>query len=123
MVVGIGIDLIEPERISPNIHSDDYLRNIFTEAEIASCGNLVNSAERFAGKFATKEAFMKAIGTGVSRGILFTQIEVLNHETGQPYVRATAEAKRRLEELGVTNVHVSITHTKSVAAAVVILEK
>jgi holo-[acyl-carrier protein] synthase len=123
MIVGIGIDLIEIKKIAKEIHSDVYLHKVFTEAEITVCNDSVNSAERFAGRFAAKEAFMKAIGHGIRQGIWFTQIEVLNHENGQPYVRVSGEAEMRFHELGATNIHVSITHTKSAAAAVVVLEK
>lgn len=122
MIVGIGIDLIEIEKIAKDIRSDVYLHKVFTEAEIAACKDAVNSAERFAGRFAAKEAFMKAIGNGIRQGVWFTQIEVLNHENGQPYVQVSGEAETRLNELGATNIHVSITHTKSAAAAVIILE-
>ena len=81
-----------------------------------------NSAERFAGKFAAKEAFMKAIGKGIRQEVWFTQIEVLNHETGQPYIQVTGEAEASLLALNIKTVHVSISHTKHHAAAVVILE-
>jgi holo-[acyl-carrier protein] synthase len=123
MIVGIGIDLIEVEKIAKDIHSSVYLHKVFTEAEIAACKGAVNSAQRFAGKFAVKEAFMKAIGNGIRQGVWFLQIEVLNHENGQPYVQVNGEAKIRLSELGAANIHVSITHTKSAAAAVIILER
>jgi len=123
MIVGIGIDLIEIEKIAKDLHSDVYLRKVFTESEIAACKNVVNSAERFAGKFAAKEAFMKAIGNGIRQGVWFMQIEVLNRENGQPYVQVSGEAEIQLNELDVTNIHVSITHTKNTAAAVIILER
>ena len=123
MIVGIGIDLIEIEKIAKDLHSDVYLRKVFTESEIAACKNAVNSAERFAGKFAAKEAFMKAIGNGIRQGVWFMQIEVLNRENGQPYVQVSGEAEIQLNELDVTNIHVSITHTKNTAAAVIILER
>ena len=123
MIVGIGIDLVDIERIAKDISSEVYLRKVFTEAEIAICKTSVNATERFAGRFAAKEAFMKAIGNGIRQGVWFTQIEVLNYESGQPYVRVTGEAESHLQELGVTNIHISLTHTKSTAAAVIILEK
>ena len=123
MIIGVGIDLIEIEKIAKDIHSDVYLHKVFTEAEIVDCKAVVNSAERFAGKFAAKEAFMKAIGNGIHQGVWFTQIEVLNHESGQPYVQVSGEASVRLNELGATNIHVSITHIKNAAAALIILEK
>lgn len=122
MIVGIGIDLLEIDKIAKDIPSDVYLHKVFTEAEIAACKDAVNATERFAGKFAAKEAFMKAIGNGIRQGVWFTQIEVLNYENGQPYVQVSGEAETRLNELGAANIHVSITHTKSAAAAVIILE-
>lgn len=122
MIIGIGIDLIEIEKIAKDLHSEVYLRKVFTEAEIALCKTSVNSAERFAGRFAAKEAFMKAIGRGIRQGVWFTQIEVLNHESGQPYVQVSGAAEVRLRELGAMNIYVSITHTKNAAAAVVLLE-
>jgi holo-[acyl-carrier protein] synthase len=123
MIAGIGIDLIEIRKIAKSIHSEAYLRKVFTEAEIEECRSVSNSAERFAGKFAAKEAFMKAIGKGIRQGVWFTQIEVLNEESGAPYVRVNGAPEASLKELGVQNIHVSVTHTKNSAAAVVILEK
>src|SRR5260221_12687797 len=123
MIIGVGIDLLEIEKIAKDIHSDVYLHKVFTEREIADCQGSVNSAERFAGRFAAKEAFMKAIGNGIRQEVWFTQIEVLNHKSGQPYVQVSGEAEAQLKELDVVNIHVSITHTKNAAAAVIILEK
>jgi holo-[acyl-carrier protein] synthase len=123
MIVGIGIDLMEVEKIEKDIQSEHYLRKVFTEAEIAGCNSMINSAERFAGRFAAKEAFMKAIGKGLRQEVWFTQIEILNHENGQPYIQVNGKAQISLIALGVKNIHVSITHTKQYAAAVVILEK
>ncbi len=122
MIVGVGIDLIEVEKIEKDIQSEVYLRKVFTEHEITECKSLINSAERFAGRFAAKEALMKAIGKGIRQEVWFTQIEVLNHENGQPYIQVNGEAQRTLLELGAKNIHVSITHTRHDAAAVVILE-
>ncbi len=123
MIVGVGIDLLEIEKIAKDIHSDVYLHKVFTEREIADCQGSVNSAERFAGRFAAKEAFMKAIRNGIRQGVWFTQIEVLNRESGEPYVRVNGEAESQLSKLGVVNIHISITHTKHTAGAVIILEK
>jgi holo-[acyl-carrier protein] synthase len=123
MIAGIGIDLIEIEKIAVSIGSESYLRKVFTEAEIKECRSVSNSAERFAGKFAAKEAFMKAIGRGIRQGVWFTQIEVLNEESGAPYIRVNSDIETCLNELGVKTIHVSVTHTRSTAAAVVILEQ
>ncbi len=123
MIIGIGIDLMEIEKIAKDIQSNIYLRKVFTEPEIAECNSVLNSAERFAGRFAAKEAFMKAIGSGIRQGIWFTQIEILNNENGQPHIKVNGEAEISLKQLDIKNILVSITHTKSTAAAVVILEK
>lgn len=123
MIVGIGIDLLEVAKLEKDIQSNIYLRKIFTETEIAECKSVINSAERFAGRFAAKEAFMKAIGKGIRQEVWFTQIEVLNHENGQPYIQVNGEAETALIAASVKNIYVSITHTKQHAAAVVILEK
>jgi holo-[acyl-carrier protein] synthase len=123
MIAGIGIDLIEVKKIARSISSEMYLRKVFTEAEIAECRLATNSAERFAGKFAAKEALMKAIGKGIRQGVWFTQIEVLNEASGAPYIRVNSEVETSLNELGVKKIHISITHTKSNAAAIVILEQ
>lgn len=123
MIIGIGIDLLEVEKIERSTQSEVYLRKVFTEHEIADCTSVANSAERFAGKFAAKEAFMKAIGKGIRQEVWFTQIEVLNRENGQPFIQANGEAQISLIELDVKNIHVSITHAKHHAAAVVVLEK
>ena|ERR1051325_1755505 len=122
MIAGIGIDLIEVEKIAASIRSEAYLRKVFTAAEMEECRSVVNAAERFAGKFAAKEALMKAIGKGIRQGIWFTQIEVLNEASGAPYVRVCEELETAMKERGVKNIHVSVTHTKVTAAAIVILE-
>src|SRR5919112_522836 len=99
MIAGIGIDLIEIEKIAVSIGSESYLRKVFTEAEIKECRSVSNSTERFAGKFAAKEAFMKAISKGIRQGVWFTQIEVLNEESGAPYIRVNSDIETCLNEL------------------------
>ena len=123
MIAGIGIDLIDVEKIAKSIDSEVYLRKVFTKAEIEACRAVLNSAERFAGKFAAKEAFMKAIGKGIRQGVWFTQIEVLNEESGAPYIHVNGELEALMKELSVENIHISVTHTNRTAAAIVILEK
>jgi len=123
MIAGIGIDLIEIAKIAPDLLSEPYLRKVFTEAEITECSSAVNSAERFAGKFAAKEACMKAAGKGIRQGAWFTQIEILNEESGAPFIRVGGEMETSMQVMRVTKIHVSVTHTRNTAAAVVILEK
>lgn len=123
MIAGIGMDLVEVETFAENIQSDAFLRKVFTAAEIAECRLMANAAERFAGKFAAKEACMKALGHGIRQEVWFTQIEVLNDMRGAPYVQINGQAERVAGGMGVTKIQVSITHTRNTAAAVVILEK
>lgn len=122
MILGIGIDSTEIERIAKSTGSEAFQRKVFTPAELESCGELKNSAECLAGKFAAKEAFMKAVGAGIRQEIWFTQIEVLNDESGKPYITVSGEAERRLQQSGAQQVHVSISHSGGMAVAVVILE-
>jgi holo-[acyl-carrier protein] synthase len=121
MIVGIGIDLISIAKIGESVKSDAFRRRVFTPAEVESCDSVANSAERYAGKFAAKEAFMKAIGKGIRQEVWFSQIEVLNRETGAAYIVVRGEAERTLSVLGAERVHVSISHSEGMAVAVVIL--
>ncbi len=81
-----------------------------------------NKAEHLAGKFAAKEAFMKAIGAGIWQQVWFAQIEILNDEFGKPFIKVSGEAEKRLKESKSEKVHISISHSGGMAVAVVILE-
>jgi holo-[acyl-carrier protein] synthase len=122
MIVGIGIDLTDIGKISESIRTDVFLRKVFTPTEIEDCLKSGNPAERFAGKFAAKEACMKALGHGIRQEVWFTQIEVMNDENGAPGIRANGNAEKLMIAKKVEKVHVSITHTNGIAAAVLILE-
>lgn len=122
MIIGIGIDIIEIERIAKSIERLSFQKKVFSPDELKTCAEFKNQAECLAGKFAAKEAFMKAIGMGIRQEIWFTQIEVLNRDTGQPWIRLNSQALHRLEELQAKNIHLSISHNKGNAVAVVILE-
>jgi len=122
MIVGIGIDLISVSKIAESIKSDAFRRKVFTHAEVKSCESVASSAECYAGKFAAKEAFMKAIGEGIHQEVWFTQIEVLNSETGAHYIQVSGEAERALSTLGAEQIHINISHTEGMAVAVVVLE-
>jgi holo-[acyl-carrier protein] synthase len=123
MILGLGIDLVSVSKIAESIKSEAFRRKVFTPAEIEICESMANPAERYAGKFAAKEAFMKAIGSGIRQEVWFTQIEVLNRESGAPYIKVSGEAEQVLSRLGAHGVHVSISHTEGMAVAVVVLEK
>ncbi len=122
MIIGIGIDITEIKKIEESIRREAFQRKVFTPAELETVNRFESKAEHFAGKFAAKEAFMKAIGAGVWQEVWFSQIEVLNDHSGQPYITASGEAAARLQESGAKQVHVSISHAGGVAVAVVILE-
>ena len=123
MILGIGIDISDIDKIAKSIESEAFQRKVFTPAELKSCGKIKNSAECFAGKFAAKEALMKALGAGIRQEVWFTQIEVLSDESGKPYINVSGEAEKRLQQSGAKHVHVSISHSGGMAVAVVVLEK
>jgi holo-[acyl-carrier protein] synthase len=123
MIVGLGIDLTSIEKIAASLQSEAFRRKVFSADEIAACEALANPAEHFAGKFAAKEALMKAIGKGIRQEVWFSQIEVLNDPAGAPYLRLNGEAGQTVQTLGATCIHVSITHAGGLAVAVVILDR
>jgi holo-[acyl-carrier protein] synthase len=124
MIVGIGVDLCEVERVESAIarHGERFLVRIYTEAERAYCESKLNRMERFAGRFAAKEAAMKAIGTGWSRGVGWRDFEVRRAPSGQPMICFHGVARKIADDLGVMRALVSITHIKSMAMAQVVLE-
>jgi holo-[acyl-carrier protein] synthase len=124
MIVGIGVDLCEVDRIEAAIarHGERFLVRIYTEAERAYCESKLNRMERFAGRFAAKEAAMKAIGTGWGRGVGWRDFEVMRAASGQPMICFHGVARTIAAELGVRRALVSITHIKSMAMAQVVLE-
>jgi holo-[acyl-carrier protein] synthase len=124
MILGIGVDLCEVDRVEAAIarHGNRFLRRIYTEAERAYCESKINRMERFAGRFAAKEAAMKAIGTGWRRGVTWRDFEVRRAASGQPVIFFGGMAAKIADELGVKRALVSITHTKSMAMAQVVLE-
>lgn len=125
MISGIGIDIIEVARIEKQLGrvQERFLRRLFTDREIAYCNRKRFQALHFAARFAAKEACLKAMGTGLSAGISWKDVEILNDEAGKPSVRLGGRAKALAEERGFRVVHVSMTHVKDIAAAVVVIEK
>jgi holo-[acyl-carrier protein] synthase len=125
MIVGMGIDVTEVARIRAVIeaaHGGRFLRRVYTLDEVAYCQQFRNKYERFAGRFAVKEAAMKALGTGWSRGVRWVDLEVVRQPGGRPTLALKGEAKKIAGALGVKNIAVSITHTAEQAIAQVILE-
>ncbi len=124
MIRGLGIDLMETARLEQALteHGERFERRVFTEVERLQCRGRKDPLQSLAARFAAKEACLKALGTGWSRGLGFLQIEIFRHEDGRPQVRLLDRAAARARELGVTAVHVSLTHQPGAAAAVVVLE-
>ncbi|MDQ6734379.1 MAG: holo-ACP synthase [Nitrospirota bacterium] len=125
MVLGLGTDLIEIARVQRSIDQfgDRFLHRIFTEDEIAFCLRKKNhSAESFAARFAAKEAGAKALGTGISRGVSWKELEVRRTPGERPVMHFSGRAAERAKAMGVKNVQLSLTHSREVAMAVVSVE-
>lgn len=119
-VIGIGIDMVDLAELEHSLTSPAFKRQVFTEAEITYCDAKRNPLLSYAGKFAVKEAVMKTLGAGIYHGVWFAQIEILNDEMGKPYPVLYRVALERAQAAHITGWHISITHTKHTAAAVVL---
>jgi len=124
VIIGTGIDVCDVKRIADSIarFGDHFLQRVFTEREIRYCQSKKNSTERFAARFAAKEAAMKALGTGWSRGVSWTAIEVGHALGGRPTLLLHGNTAKIAEQLGVKKISISVTHTESTAMAMVIFE-
>jgi holo-[acyl-carrier protein] synthase len=124
MIVGTGIDIAEVPRIREAIerHGERFLKRIFTDGEIQYCESKANRIERYAARFAAKEAGMKAIGTGWNHGVRWRDIEVARKPGGRPTLLLHGKAAEFAAKLGATNIALSLTHTAEEAMAQVILE-
>jgi holo-[acyl-carrier protein] synthase len=124
MIVGTGVDLAEVPRIRASIErfGARFVDRIYTPAEIAYVERKANRYERYAARFAAKEAGMKAIGTGWKRGVAWRDFEVANLPSGKPTLRLYGVAAQIAGRLGVRSISLSLTHTAAVGLAHVILE-
>ena len=124
MIIGTGVDICDVARIAESISrfGDRFLQRVFTESEIRYCRTKRNSTERFAARFAAKEAAMKALGTGASSGVTWRSIEVAHAPGGRPVLRLSGSTSEIAQKLGVTRISLSVTHTESTAMAIVIFE-
>ena len=125
MIVGMGIDICEVDRIQRAIassHGSRFKERIYTGLEIAYVESKANRWERYAARFAAKEAGMKALGTGWSGGLGWQDLEVSNLPSGRPTLRLRRKAAELAERMGVVNIALSMTHTAQQAMAIVILE-
>jgi holo-[acyl-carrier protein] synthase len=124
MITGIGIDVIQNERIHASIErfGDRFLNRIYTEGEIAYCKKCANPEIHYAARFAAKEATFKALGTGWAAGVKWKDIEVERLPSGKPELHLHGEALNRATMMGSERFYVSLTHDTLVSCAVVILE-
>jgi holo-[acyl-carrier protein] synthase len=124
LIVGMGVDIAEVPRIQSAIerHGEPFLRRVFTPGERSYCDQFKNKYERYAGRFAAKEAAMKALGTGWRRGVRWVDFEVVRESGGRPTIALHGEAAKIASHMGVHRVSLSITHTESQALAQVIFE-
>jgi len=124
MVVGVGIDVIQNERIRESLQKfgPRFINRIYTEIETSYCNNCVDPGIHFAARFAAKEAAFKALGTGWAAGVKWKDIEVQRLASGKPELHLYGEALARATEMGSTRFHVSLTHDQLVSCAVVLLE-
>jgi len=124
MIVGTGVDIVEVPRVAAAIErfGKRFLERIYTEAEIRYCQSRRNSAERFAARFAAKEAALKALGTGWRMGVAWKEVEVRREPGGRPTVHFSGRAAEFAAKLGMKHASLSLSHTAEQAIAQVILE-
>ncbi|HTB97223.1 MAG TPA: holo-ACP synthase [Terracidiphilus sp.] len=124
MILGSGIDLVEINRIQQSLErfGQRFLNRVYTEAEQAYCLRKRKAAESLAARFAAKEAGAKALGTGISRGVNWLEIEVVREPGGRPSLRFHGRAAQIAAQLGVARAALSLTHTGDLAMASVALE-
>lgn len=123
MIRGIGTDLVEVERIATGINRNSGFREmVFSAHEIAYCEAKSNKFEHYAARFAAKEAFFKALGTGWMDGTAFNEVEIINAANGKPELHFLGLTATVIEALGLNNIQVSLSHVKAMALAAVIIE-
>ncbi len=123
-VKGIGTDIIECERIARMLeqHGDHFTRHVFTEREIAYCSGRKCNDQHFAGRWAAKEAVLKALGTGWIEGITWKDVEVAHESGGKPVIHLQGGAAEIAAQKGITEILMSISHCKSYATAIAIAQ-
>lgn len=121
-VISHGIDMVDCSRLQASVekHGQKFLDRVFTPVELEYCLGKKNHSQHLAGRFAAKEAVLKVLGTGWRNGIAWTDIEIRNEASGQPYVSLTGKCCEVAEELGLAKIHISISHiaTHAIASAI-----
>ena len=124
MIVGTGVDIAETSRLEEGLerHGERFTKRLFTPAEVAYCERFKNRGERYAARFAAKEAAFKALGTGWGSGVRWLDVEITHQPSGKPELVLTGRAQEVARGLGVTRMAVSISHSDRYVVAQVILE-
>ncbi len=125
MICGIGIDLVENDRLAGIIAKwgSKFLHRVFSDGEINYCEKHAQASVNYGARFAAKESFVKALGIGLGMGVKLKEIEVVNDKSGKPDLVLWGEAKAQIEKRNIVKVHLSLTHTRRYATAIVLLEK
>jgi holo-[acyl-carrier protein] synthase len=123
-IVGTGIDIVEVLRIAQMIekHGELFITRVYTDYEIEYCSGRKAATQHYAGRWAAKEAVLKALGTGWRRGIAWRDIEVRNDAKGAPTVKVRAGAREVMEKAGIGRLHLSLSHCRTFAVAYVVAE-
>ncbi len=124
MITGVGIDVVQNERIRDSIErfGDRFINRIYTEGEKEYCKNSANPAIHFAARWAAKEAAFKALGTGWAEGVKWLDVEVERLASGKPELHLHGQALSRATSMGAMRFHVSLTHDRLISCAVVVFE-
>ncbi len=124
MILGTGIDTIEVARVAAKLGKDNGFKElVFAPEEISYCERQAHAAQHFAARFAAKEAFFKALGTGWKNGTAFNEVVVTHNGEGQPQIHLAGETAVTLGAYRIGRIHVSLSHQPSMATAIVILEQ
>ena len=123
-VLGIGVDMVEVERIQHSLDrfGERFMKRVFTEVEIAYCQSMKFPARHFAARFAAKEAVSKAFGTGIGKAMGWKDIDVHRKPSGEPFVVLDGGAKKLAEERKVSKVSITLSHTEHHAMAMIVVE-
>lgn len=122
MILGLGTDITDVARIAKSVADTRFKERVFSPAEIAYCESRAHKNESFAARFAAKEAFFKALGTGWRGGLAFNEVEITNDDLGKPSLQLIGTTAGIVAEKNIISIHVSLSHTKETAIAVVIIE-
>ncbi|MGA8656493.1 MAG: holo-ACP synthase [Chthoniobacterales bacterium] len=125
MIFGIGIDVVENARIADSIrrHGDRFLERVYQTAELEYCRSMTDPIPHFAARFAAKEAVSKAFGTGFAQNVSWKEIEVRRKASGAPFIVLHTAAEDLARSLGITAVHISLSHSQNYAVANALLVK